>query len=64
MGIMPQTRLEWQIREGVIVVYPIPPDPIQAAVRLLKGQGPTADDLLVERQRERRREHNQLPYKA
>jgi AbrB family looped-hinge helix DNA binding protein len=59
MGIVPQTRLEWQIREGVIVVYPIPPDPIQAAVGLLKGQGPTTDDLLAERQRERRREDNQ-----
>jgi hypothetical protein len=59
MGIVPQTRLEWQIREGVIVVYPIPPDPIQAAVGLLKGQGPTTDDLLAERGRERRREQEQ-----
>ena len=59
MGIVPQTRLEWQIREGMIVVYPIPPDPIQAAVGLLQGQGPTTDDLLAERQRERRREQDQ-----
>lgn len=56
MGIVPQSRLEWQIRDGVIVVYPIPPDPIRAAVGLLKGQGPTTDDLLKERERERRRE--------
>jgi hypothetical protein len=35
----------------------MPPfDPIQASVGLLKGQGPTTDDLLTERQRERRRE--------
>ncbi len=59
MGIVPQTRLEWQIREGVIVVYPIPPDPIRAAVGLLKGQGPTTDDLLAERRGERRREQDQ-----
>jgi AbrB family looped-hinge helix DNA binding protein len=59
MGIVPQSRLEWQIRDGVIVVYPIPPDPIQAAVGLLKGQGPTTDDLLKERERERRRELDQ-----
>jgi bifunctional DNA-binding transcriptional regulator/antitoxin component of YhaV-PrlF toxin-antitoxin module len=56
MGSVPQTELEWQIRDGVIVVYTIPPDPIQAAVGLLKGQGPTTDDLLAERQRERQRE--------
>ena len=59
MGIVPQTRLEWQIREGVIIVYPVPPDPIQAAVGLLEGQGPTTDDLLAERQQESRREQDQ-----
>ena len=59
MGIVPQTRLEWKIREGVIVVYPIPPDPIQAAVGLLKDRGPTTYDLLAERQQERHREQGQ-----
>jgi AbrB family looped-hinge helix DNA binding protein len=59
MGIVPQTRLEWQIRDGVIVVYPIPPDPVQAAVGILKGRGPTTDNLLTERQRERLREQDQ-----
>ena len=58
MGIVPQTRLKWQIRDGVIVVYPIPPDPIQAAVGILKGRGPTTDDLLAERRRERQREQD------
>lgn len=56
MDIVPQTKLEWQIREGVIIVYPIPPDPVQAAVGMLKGRGPTTDDLLAERERERQRE--------
>jgi AbrB family looped-hinge helix DNA binding protein len=58
MGIAPQTRLEWQIKDGVIIVYPIPPDPIQAAVGVFEGVGPTTSDLLAERQRERRREHD------
>ena len=58
MGIGPQTKLEWQIRDGVIVVYPIPPDPIEAAVGVFKGQGPTTDNLLAERQRERQREQD------
>ena len=59
MGIVPQTKLEWQIKDGVIVVYPIPPDPIQAAMGMLKDQGPTTADLLVERRRERQRERDQ-----
>jgi AbrB family looped-hinge helix DNA binding protein len=53
MGILPQSKLEWQIREGVIVVFPIPPDPVQAAVGLFKGRGPDSDDLLAERSQER-----------
>ncbi len=56
MNIVPQTVLDWQIRDGVIVVYPVPPDPIRAAVGVLKDQGPTTDDLLAERRRERQRE--------
>ena len=59
MGIVPQTKLKWQIRDGVIVVYPIPPDPVQAAVGILKGRGPTIDDLLAERRQERKREQGQ-----
>ena len=59
MGIVPQTKLKWEIRGNLIVVYPIPPDPIQAAVGMLKGQGPTVDDLLSERRRERQREQEQ-----
>lgn len=57
MNIVPQTMLDWQIKDGVIVVYPVPPDPIRAAVGILKGQGPATDELLAERRRERQREH-------
>ncbi len=60
MNIVPQTKLKWQVKDNVIVVYPIPPDPIQAAVGIFKGRGPTTDDLLAERQHERRREQEAI----
>jgi len=56
LDIVPQTKLEWEVRDGVIIVYPIPPVPVRAAVGMLKGEGPTTDDLLEERERERQRE--------
>lgn len=59
MGIVPQTRLEWEIRDGVIVVYPIPADAVRAARGILKKQGPTTQDLMAERRQERQREQNQ-----
>ncbi len=40
-------------------VHPIPPDPVQAAVGILKGRGTATDDLLAERRRERQREQDQ-----
>jgi bifunctional DNA-binding transcriptional regulator/antitoxin component of YhaV-PrlF toxin-antitoxin module len=55
MGIVLQTRLEWRIREGMIVVFPIPPDPVRATVGLLEGQRPNSEDLLAERKKERGR---------
>lgn len=59
MGIEPQSKLEWRIVDGQIVITPIPPDPVRASVGLLKGKGLTTDDLLAERQKERRREQDQ-----
>lgn len=56
MGIEPRSKLEWQIVEGQIIVTPIPPDPVQASVGLLKGKGLTTEDLLIERKKERKRE--------
>lgn len=56
MDIQPKDKLEWQIKDNVIIVYPIPPDPIRAAVGVLKGKGPTTDELLTERRHERERE--------
>jgi AbrB family looped-hinge helix DNA binding protein len=56
MGITPATRLEWKIRNGVIIVLPIPSDPVQSAVGILEGVGPSTSDLLAERKTERERD--------
>jgi hypothetical protein len=37
----------------VILVHPVPADPIRAAYGLFKDGGPTTEDLLAERRRER-----------
>lgn len=55
-GIAYGTRLQWEIREGVIQVIPIPKDPVRASEGLLKGKGLTFQQFLRERQRERRLE--------
>ena len=59
MGIEPQSKLEWQIVDGQIIVTPIPADPVRASIGLLKGKGLTTEDLLAERQKERQRERDQ-----
>ena len=53
LGITPATRLDWKIRNGVIIVLPIPADPVQASVGILEGKGPSTFDLLAERKEER-----------
>ena len=59
MGIVPKSRLEWRIVDGLIVVTPIPPDPVRASVGLLKGRGLATEDLLAERRKERQREQDE-----
>ena len=56
LGITPATQLEWQIKDGVILVFPLPSDPVRAAVGILKGRGPTTEELLIERKTQRERE--------
>lgn len=58
LGIVPQTTLEWEVRDGVIIVYPIPIDTVHAARGILKEQGPTTEDLMIERRQERQREQD------
>ncbi len=53
LGIKPNTKLAWSTRNGVIIVVPIPKDPIKASFGLLAGKGFTLEDFLEERQEER-----------
>lgn len=53
LGITPDTTLDWNLKNGYIVVYPIPKDPVAASVGILRGKGPTVAELLEERRRER-----------
>ncbi len=56
LGITANTRLQWKVKHGVIIVFPIPEDPIQAALGILKGRGPSTEELLAERKAEREKE--------
>ncbi len=52
-GIKPNTKLAWSTRNGVIIVVPIPEDPVAASVGILKGSGFTFEDFMQERRLER-----------
>ncbi len=56
LEIEPNSKLEWELRDGYIEVRPIPADPMKASLGLLRGRGLTTESLLEERQRERLRE--------
>lgn len=49
LGITPATRLEWKVKNGAIIILPLPSDPIQSAIGILEGRGPSTSDLLAER---------------
>ncbi len=53
LGIKPNTKLAWSTRNGVIIVVPLPEDPVKASFGLLAGRGFTLDDFLEERQKQR-----------
>jgi AbrB family looped-hinge helix DNA binding protein len=60
LAIESGARLQWQVREGVIQVIPVPSNPVRALRGLLKGTGYTyarfLRDRQLEREAERRRE--------
>ena len=56
LGITPTTRLEWKVKNGLIIVLPIPSDPVQSALGILEGRGPSTSDLLAERKSDREKE--------
>ncbi|MBE0410480.1 MAG: AbrB/MazE/SpoVT family DNA-binding domain-containing protein [Anaerolineales bacterium] len=53
LDITPATRLEWMVKNGVIIVLPLPPDPVRSSVGILKGRGVSTKDLLTERKIDR-----------
>jgi AbrB family looped-hinge helix DNA binding protein len=56
--ISAKTRLEWIIRDGIIIVYPLPTDPVRGSFGILKGvKGASTNALLAERRADRKREH-------
>jgi len=52
-GIKANSKLAWSSRNGVIIVVPIPEDPVEAAFGVLAGRGFTLRDFLEERQKDR-----------
>jgi len=55
LGIIPNSVLHWRVKDGVILVYAVPPDPVAASLGLLKGRG-TLQGFLDQRNEERREE--------
>ena len=56
LGITATTRLEWQIKNGVILILPLPLDPVQSSIGILEGRGLSTEDLLAERKIEKGKE--------
>jgi AbrB family looped-hinge helix DNA binding protein len=56
LGIEPNSELEWALRNGCVVVHPLPPNPIRVARGMFKEAGPSVEDLLTERTRDRESE--------
>lgn len=60
LGIGPDWSLSWEVRDGLLLVVPIPPDPVRASLGMLKGSGLSVEDLLEERRRDREHDERQL----
>lgn len=59
LNIQPNSKLDWEVRDGYLVIYPIPANPVQAARGMFKGRGPMTDELLAERRRELEQEQEE-----
>jgi AbrB family looped-hinge helix DNA binding protein len=53
LGIEPNSKLDWEVKDGYILVHPLPSNPVRAARGMFKDGGPSVEDLLAERRRER-----------
>ena len=61
LRIEPNSKLDWEVKEGVILVHPIPADPVRAALGFFRDldspkRPSLTDELLVERRKDRERE--------
>ena len=56
LGIGPSTVLHWEVQDGMIMVYPLPPNPERAAVGILQGTGLSFETFMQDRREERKRE--------
>jgi AbrB family looped-hinge helix DNA binding protein len=56
LNISQETVLEWKVKDGVVVVMPLPADPIEASYGMFKGKGSVVDDVLNMRKEERKKE--------
>ena len=56
LGITATTKLEWKIKNGVILILPLPADPVLSAVGILEGRGLSSTELLAERKTDREKE--------
>ena len=50
LSIEPGTRLRWELRGNVVMVYPVVQDPVAAAQGKLQGLGASLGDFLEQRQ--------------
>lgn len=51
--VEPGGKLLWQVREGLLVVLPIPADPVLGFIGILEGLGLSTEKLLEERRKDR-----------
>jgi AbrB family looped-hinge helix DNA binding protein len=57
LKIEPNSKLEWEVRDGYIVVHPLPADPIRAALGFFKTEGRSlTEELLEDRRRDREKD--------
>ena len=54
-GITENSLLYWKVQDGLILVFPLPPDPVQASLGILRGRG-TFEEFLLERNEARYKE--------
>ncbi len=54
-GITENSLLDWKVQDGLILVYPLPTDPVQASLGVLRGKG-TFEEFLRERNEGRNKE--------